>query len=101
MKSTVSKGYELLQELLKIEVANMIGEFTVSTNYGVTKFTKNILFDEKMGGSVHMALGLGLEEVGGKNRSAIHWDILKDMKIPGSKIIADEELIYQEGNWKI
>jgi aminopeptidase len=101
VKSTASKGHELLQELLKIEGANMIGEFAVGTNYGVTKFTKNMLFDEKMGGTLHMALGLGLEEVGGKNRSAIHWDILKNMRSPGSVIKVDGTIVYQEGNWTI
>ena len=101
VKSTASKGHELLQELLKIEGANMIGEFAVGTNYGVTKFTKNMLFDEKMSGTLHMALGLGYEELGGKNRSAIHWDILKDMRFPGSIIKIDGSVVYKEGNWMI
>ena len=96
-----TKGKELLQELLKIDGADMVGEFAIGTNYGVTEFTKNMLFDEKMGGTLHMALGLAIEEAGGTNRSAVHWDILKDMKIPGSKIIVDGEVIYQEGKWKI
>lgn len=101
VKATAKKGEELLQELLKVENANMIGEFAVGTNYGITKFTKNMLFDEKIGGSLHCALGLGFEECGGTNVSAVHWDILKDMKAPGSKIIADGKLIYEEGKWKI
>lgn len=96
-----TKGKELLQELLKVEGADMVGEFAVGTNYGVTEFTKNMLFDEKMGGTLHMALGLALEEAGGKNRSAVHWDILKDMRLAGSKIIVDGAIIYQEGKWQI
>ncbi len=95
------KGEELLNELLKIENANIIGEFAIGTNYGVTKFTKNMLFDEKMGGTIHCALGLGFEDTGSKNKSTVHWDILKDMKIPGSKIIADGNVIYEEGKLKI
>jgi len=101
IRATAEKGQMLLDELLKIDGARVIGEFAVGTNYGITKFTKNMLFDEKMGGTMHCALGFGFKETGSKNESAIHWDILKDMKIPGSKITADGELIYQEGNWKI
>jgi len=50
---------------------------------------------------LHIALGLGFKENGSKNESAIHWDILKDMKVPGSKIIADDKVIYEEGKWQI
>ena len=101
IKATAVKGEDILQELLKIENANRIGEFAIGTNYGVTKFTKNMLFDEKIGGTLHCALGLGFERTGSTNKSAIHWDILKDMKTPGSKIIADNKVIYEEGKWKI
>jgi aminopeptidase len=101
IKATAEKGEELLGEILKIENANRIGEFAIGTNYGVTKFTKNILFDEKMGGTLHCALGLGFEETGSKNKSSVHWDILKDMKLPGSKILADDKVIYEEGKWII
>lgn len=101
IKATAQKGEELLQEILKIENADVLGEFAIGTNYGITKFTKNMLFDEKLGGTLHCALGLGFEKTGSKNRSSIHWDILKDMKEPGSKIIADNHVIYEEGKWKI
>ncbi|MFX0147296.1 MAG: aminopeptidase [Candidatus Hodarchaeota archaeon] len=100
IKATAEKGQELLNEILKIENADRIGEFAIGTNYGITQFTKNMLFDEKMGGTLHCALGLGMAETGSKNMSAIHWDILKDMKGPDSKIFADEKLIYDEGKWK-
>ncbi len=59
-----------------------------------------MLFDEKMGGTMHCALGAGPPETGSTNQSAIHWDILKDMKAPGSKIIADGKVIYEEGQYK-
>ena len=95
------KGEDLLKELLKIENANKLGELAIGTNFGVTQFTKNMLFDEKIGGTLHLALGFGFEECGSKNKSAIHWDILKDMKSPGSKILADDTVIYEEGEWKI
>ncbi|MHA2393957.1 MAG: aminopeptidase [Promethearchaeota archaeon] len=101
VKATAKKGEELLGEILKIENAKKIGEFAIGTNYGVTKFTKNMLFDEKMGGTMHCALGLGFENTGSKNTSPIHWDMLKDMKVSGSKILADGKVIYEEGKWKI
>ena len=101
IKSTADKGEELLHQLLKIENTEIIGEFAIGTNYGITQFTKNILFDEKLGGTIHCALGAGIEEAGSKNKSAIHWDILKDMRVPGSKILADNKIIYEEGQWKI
>jgi aminopeptidase len=101
IKSTADKGEELLHQLLKVENADIIGEFAIGTNDGITQFTKNMLFDEKMGGTIHCALGAGIVEAGSKNKSAIHWDILKDMKLPGSKILADNKIIYEEGQWKI
>jgi len=101
IKATADKGEELLQEILQIENANILGEFAIGTNYGITKFTKNMLFDEKLGGTLHCALGFGMKETGSENESAIHWDILKDMKKPNSKIIADGKTIYEEGKWKI
>ncbi|MFO7796792.1 MAG: aminopeptidase [Promethearchaeati archaeon] len=101
VNATAEKGEELLQEILKIPNADKLGEFAIGTNYGIQKFTKNMLFDEKMGGTIHCALGLGPEETGSKNRCSIHWDILKDMKLSGSKVIADSKVVYEEGEWKI
>jgi len=101
IKAKAEKGDELLTELLQIENADIIGEFAIGTNYGVTQFTRNMLFDEKMGGTIHCALGAGIEEAGSKNKSTIHWDILKDMRLAGSKILADNKIIYEEGKWKI
>lgn len=101
INATADKGEELLKEILKIDGATRLGEFAVGTNYGITQFTKNMLFDEKIGGTLHSALGLGFKKTGSKNECAIHWDILKDMKLPGSQIFADDKLIYEEGKWKI
>ena len=99
-KAKAAKGNELLREVLKIEGADRIGEAAVGTNYGITKFTKNMLFDEKMGGTIHMALGASYPQTGGLNKSAIHWDILKDMKKDG-EIRADGKLIYKKGKFLI
>ncbi|MFX0015676.1 MAG: aminopeptidase [Promethearchaeota archaeon] len=96
-----AKGKELLKKMLTIKNADTIGELAVGTNYGITQFTKNILFDEKLGGTVHLALGSGYPESGSKNQSAIHWDILKDMKSEESKILLDNEIIYTAGKWLI
>jgi len=102
VKGIAEKGQELLDTILKIENANILGEFAIGTNFGITKFTKDMLFDEKMGGTMHMALGMGFPETKSENLAcAIHWDILKDMTKSGSKIIADGKVIYQEGKWLI
>jgi aminopeptidase len=96
VKASAAKGDEFLQQTLKIEGADRLGETAIGTNYGITRFTKNMLFDEKMGGTVHMALGNAYPESGGQNKSPIHWDILKDMKKDG-EIYADGKLFYKNG----
>jgi aminopeptidase len=101
IKATAEKGEEFLKEILKLENADILGEFAIGTNYGITEFTKNILFDEKLGGTLHCALGSGIEEAGSTNKCGIHWDIIKDITSPGSKILADDKIIYEEGKWKI
>ena len=98
VKASAAKGDELLQQLLKIDGANRIGEAAIGTNYAITKFTKNMLFDEKMGGTIHIAIGNSYPESGGLNKSAIHWDILKDMKKDG-EIYADGKLFYKNSKF--
>jgi aminopeptidase len=100
VKASASKGEEFLREILKVEGADCIGEIAIGTNYAITRFTKNMLFDEKMGGTMHMALGNSYPESGGVNKSAIHWDILKDMKKDG-EIYADDEIFYKNGKFLI
>jgi aminopeptidase len=99
-KASAAKGNELLKKLLKVEGTDRLGETAIGTNYGINKFTKNMLFDEKMGGTIHMALGNSYPESGGKNRSAIHWDILKDMK-KDAEIHADDKPFYKNGKFLI
>lgn len=96
-----SKGKNLLAKVLELENAKILGELAVGTNYGIQKFTKNMLFDEKMGGTIHLALGNGYPESGSKNESPIHWDILKDMKSEDSIIYLDGKEIYKAGKWLI
>jgi aminopeptidase len=75
--------------------ARTLGEFGIGTNYGITRFTKNMLFDEKMGGTIHLAVGHGYPESGSKNESGIHWDMLCDMH--EAEITADREVFYKDG----
>ena len=101
VQASATKGDDFLQQLLKIEGADRIGEAAIGTNYGITRFTKNMLFDEKMGGTIHMALGMNpAPETGGSHKSALHWDILKDMKKDG-EIYADGQLFYKNGKFLI
>lgn len=76
--------------------AKFIGEFAIGTNYNIRNFTKSILFDEKIGGTVHIALGLGYPESGSKNKSAIHWDMICDMR-KGGELTADGEVFFRNG----
>ena len=101
VKATATKNEETLLCQLDIdEGARRVGEFAIGTNYGIQTFTKNMLFDEKMGGTVHLALGASIQETLGKNESAIHWDMLCDVK-EDSEIRADGELLYKDGQFQI
>jgi aminopeptidase len=100
IRASAIKGEDLLKEILKVENADRIGEAAIGTNYGITRFTREILFDEKMGGTIHLALGRSYFESGGLNQSGVHWDILKDMKKDG-EIYADKELFYKNGKFLI
>jgi len=82
------------------EGARVAGEFAIGTNQRINRFTKNILFDEKMGGTIHIALGAGFEEIGGKNVSGLHWDMICDMR-DGGQIWVDGELFYENGHFKV
>ena len=77
--------------------ASIIGEFAIGTNPAITVFTKDILLDEKIGGTIHIALGRAYPGVGGTNQSALHWDIIKDTRREG-QIFLDGKLIFENGN---
>ena len=100
IKWDAKKGKELLDKIFEIPGARRFGEAAVGTNSGVNKFTKNMLFDEKMGGTIHMAIGAAIPLCGGKNESAVHWDMLANMT-DGGEIYANEELIYKNGKFSI
>ncbi len=103
VESTASKNEDFLKEMLKVdENSNTVGELGIGCNPNVNKFTKDLLFDEKIGGTIHLALGMPYKENLPKNikrESAIHWDIVKDMK--QAKIIVDGKVIQENGIWKI
>jgi len=101
VKARASKNEEFLHAILDSdEGARRVGEFAIGTNYGVQKFTRNTLFDEKIGGTFHMALGASIPESGGVNQSGVHWDIVNDMR-KGGKIYADGKIIYKDGQFTI
>lgn len=95
-----SKNKDFLEKMLNTdENAKYIGEFGIGCNLKIKKYTKNLLFDEKMSGTIHLALGIAYKENGGGNDSAIHWDLVKDMT--KAKIVLDGKIIQENGNWKI
>lgn len=101
VKATAEKNEEYLTKMLdQDEGARVIGELGIGTNYAIDRFTKSILYDEKIGGTIHMAVGAGFPECGGKNQSALHWDMICDMRAD-SEIRVDGELFYRDGKFQV
>ena len=99
VKGTAEKNQDMLDKVMNTdEDARLIGEFAIGMNWGIRKFTNNLLFDEKIGGTIHIALGRAYKECGGKTASAIHWDIVKDMRDDG-EIFVDGKLVQKNGKW--
>jgi aminopeptidase len=98
-QASADKNQEYLLKMLETDAGSrFLGEFAIGTNFEIDKFTGQILFDEKIGGSFHMALGAGYPETGAKNKSAIHWDMICDMR-RDSEILVDSELFYKDGEF--
>jgi len=97
-KWEAKKGKKYLDKVFQIPGARRFGEAAIGTNKNIQRQTNNILFDEKMGGTIHMALGQSYLQTGGKNQSSIHWDLITDMT-NGGEIYADDELIYNNGEF--
>jgi aminopeptidase len=92
-------GQDYLESLLEIdEGASGVGEIAFGLNYEIDRFTRNILFDEKIGGTMHLALGMGFENLGGQNRSALHLDLICDLRREG-EVYADGELVWRNGHF--
>jgi aminopeptidase len=90
----------LISQLDSDTGARYLGEFAIGTNYGITRFTKSILFDEKIGGTLHMAVGAGYPQTGSVNQSSIHWDFICDMR-KDSEVLVDGELFYKDGQFQV
>ncbi len=99
VRASAEANEKFLLKMLETDPgAKRVGELGIGTNWGVQQFTKNLLFDEKMGGTIHLALGDSYRETLGENRSAIHWDIIHDMR-RDSRIYADKELLQENGKF--
>jgi len=101
VEATARQNQDFLLEMLEMDAnARFIGEFAIGTNEGIDRFTGEILFDEKIGGSFHMAVGAGYPETGSVNKSVIHWDMICDMR-QDSEIQLDSDVIYRNGQFTI
>jgi aminopeptidase len=99
--ATAKKNQDYLLATLDMDAgARYLGEFAFGTNFGIQRFTRSILFDEKIGGSIHMAFGAGYPDTGSRNHSALHWDMICDMR-DGGEVWVDGELFYQNGRFKV
>jgi aminopeptidase len=101
VEASADSGEEFLREMIATDDgAARLGELGLGCNPRITRFTRNVLFDEKIDGTVHLALGGSYTHAGGKNESAIHWDMVKDLR-PGGELWADGELVQRDGAWLI
>ncbi len=94
-----SKNLDFLLKMIdQDEGARQVGEVAIGTNYNITQYTKNTLFDEKIGGTFHLAVGAGYPETGNRNESGLHWDMVCDLR-PGGTITVDGEIISRNGRF--
>ncbi len=99
VKAEADKGLDFLRAMIAMDKGSCyLGEAAFGTNYNVKRYTKNTLFDEKIGGTIHLALGAGYPETGNKNRSGLHWDMVCDLR-KGGEIYADGDLIQKNGRF--
>ena len=98
-QAKAEKNLPYLIKMLESDAGSRyLGEYAIGTNLDIDRFTGNILFDEKIGGTFHMALGAGYPETGSHNKSAIHWDMICDLRTD-SEILVDGELFYKNGEF--
>jgi aminopeptidase len=97
--ASASKGEDFLIQMLDQDRgARVLGELAIGTNYSITEYTKNTLFDEKIGGTFHAAVGAAYPESGGKNKSGLHWDMVCDLR-KGGTIELDGKVISKNGRF--
>jgi aminopeptidase len=95
------EGGPYLRSMLDIDPgARRLGEIGLGLNPGIDRFTGSILYDEKIGGTVHVALGRSYPETGGKNESALHWDLIIDTR-QGGRLTADGRVVMEDGRWHV
>lgn len=98
--ASATKGQEFLLAMLDQDAgARTLGELAIGTNYAIQQYTRNTLFDEKIGGTCHAALGQAYPETGGKNESGLHWDMVCDLRQPGCRLEADGKTILEAGKF--
>ena len=101
VKATAESGERFLLETLDTDDgARRLGELGIGCNPAIQRYTRNVGFDEKIGGTVHLAVGSSYTVNGGKNVSAVHWDIVKDLR-RGGRLYADGELVQEDGTWRV
>ena len=99
VEASAEKGEEYLRSMLDAdEGARYLGELGIGTNYGIRRASRSILFDEKLGGTVHLAVGRSYEQTGGKNDSSVHWDLICDLR-EGGELYLDGELLQRDGEF--
>jgi len=99
VEASAEKNERFLLSMLDIDRgARRLGELGIGTNRGIQQFIKNILFDEKIGGTVHLALGESYPETGGRNKSALHWDMIKDLR-KGGVLYIDDKIVQKDGKF--
>jgi aminopeptidase len=100
VKAEADKGEDFLRAMIAMDKGSCyLGEAAIGTNYNIRRYTKNTLFDEKIGGTIHLALGAGYPETGNKNESGLHWDMVCDLR-QGGEIWVDGELIQKNGRFR-
>lgn len=99
VKASAKKNEYLLKSLINMDQGSKrLGEFGIGLNYNIKKNIKQILFDEKIGGTIHLALGSAYKECNGINKSGLHWDMIKDLR-NGGKVYLDGKLVHKNGKW--
>jgi aminopeptidase len=99
VEASAESGEDLLFAKLDAdEGARVLGELGIGCNPGIQRHTKETLFDEKIYGTIHLAIGMGLPHIGGKNQSRVHWDMVKDLR-QGGRIECDGEVVQENGEW--
>ena len=98
VEAEAAGGGDYLDSILELEGADILGEVAFGLNYEIDRFTQNILFDEKIGGTMHLALGASFPMTGGVNSAPIHWDMICDLREDG-EVYADGELVWRAGQF--